>query len=60
MAKLADLTAKDICELRLQCVAVYVQTASKLDITKELVLVYGENLFQHCIKGLSDIQKKTP
>jgi len=60
MPKLSDLSAADICSLRLKCVEAFIVIASKLDIVQEQVFVKGENLYQHCIKGLDGYKKLTP
>jgi hypothetical protein len=60
MARLADMTANQICELRLKCVEAYITVASKMDITQEAVLVKGENLFAFCIKGLDQPSSENP
>jgi hypothetical protein len=53
MARLADMTANQICDLRLKCVEAFILVASKMDMAQDQVYVKGEKLYQFCIEALS-------
>lgn len=59
MAKsLADLTTKELLELRLKCTEPFVMTASKYDLQKDVIFDLGEKMWNHVTKGLTDTVEK--
>lgn len=54
------LTDFDICELYIKCVSVFVETSSKMDVTRETSFEYGHKLWEKTIKTLEEYRKDKP
>ena len=54
------LTDFDICELYIKCTSVFVETSSKMDISRETSFELGRKLWRETIKTLEEYRKDKP